>query len=119
MAQSKSEDPKTGEKIYESLREEPTRFFPRPAFVSATADLLPMVGAYGAEPLGRELTPLEQEIREDLLAIVFVRLPQIPSGRAFGREPVGGVVDYFLRAPGDHSKWQTYPNPPRAFPPVH
>ena len=58
-------------------------------------------------------------IQEDLVAILFVRLPQIPSSRQFGREPVGGVVDYFMRAPKDRSKWQTVPSYPRPFPPPH
>ncbi len=80
-------------------------------------DLLTMAGAFGAEPSGREFSPLENMIREDLLAILFVRLPQIPSNRQFGRDPVGGVVDYFLRAPKDRSTWQTVPSPPRPFPP--
>lgn len=112
-----SKDPAVGEQIYASLREEPTRSFPRASFASAGGDLLSMAGAFGADPVGREYSPIEKEIKEDLLAVLFVRLPQIPSSRQFGREPVGGVVDYFLRAPKDRSKWQTVPSSPRPFPP--
>ncbi|MBI3564753.1 MAG: hypothetical protein HY079_06125 [Elusimicrobia bacterium] len=113
-----AKDPKAGQTMFETLREEPTRVFPRAAFVSEGGDLLTMVGAFGAEPLGRELTPLESELRDGLLAILYVRLPQIPSSRAFGRDPAGGVVDYFMRTPMDRSKWKTVPTEPRPFPPV-
>lgn len=112
-------DKEAGEQIYRSLREEPTRSFPRASFIAVGGDLLTLAGSFGAEPSGREYSPLENMIREDLVAILFVRLPQIPSSRKFGREPVGGVVDYFLRAPLDRSKWQTVPSYPRPFPPPH
>ncbi|MEQ1920552.1 MAG: hypothetical protein ABL955_15295, partial [Elusimicrobiota bacterium] len=107
-----SKDPAAGEQIYRSLREEPPRSFPRESFKAAGGDLLTIAGAFGAEPSGREYSPLEKMIQEDLVAVLFVRLPQIPSSRKFGREPVGGVVDYFLRAPKDRSTWQTVPSYP-------
>ncbi len=110
-------DPEAGKQIYQSLREEPTRSFPRASFNAVGGDLLSMVGVYEADPVGREYSPLEKMIKEDLEAILFVRMPQIPSNRKFGREPVGGVVDYFMRAPKDRSKWETVPSYPRAFPP--
>jgi hypothetical protein len=112
-----AKDPAAGEQIYRSLREEPTRSFPRASFNAMGGDLLTLAGADGAEPSGRELSNTENQIREDLVAILFVRLPQIPSSRKFGREPVGGVIDYMLRAPTDRSKWQTVPSFPRPFPP--
>lgn len=112
-----AKDPAAGEQIYRSLREEPTRSFPRASFNAVGGDLLTIAGAFGAEPSGREYSPLEKSIQEDLLAILFVRLPQIPSSRKFGREPVSGVIDYMLRAPADRSKWQTVPSFPRPFPP--
>lgn len=112
-----AKDPAAGEQIYRSLREEPTRSFPRASFNAVGGDLLTIAGAFGAEPSGREYSPLEKMIQEDLTAILFVRLPQIPSSRKFGREPVSGVIDYMLRAPSDRSKWQTVPSYPRPFPP--
>lgn len=114
-----SGDKKAGEQIYESLREEPTRSFPRASFDSVGADLLSLAGSYGADPLGRTLSPMEKRIQEDLIAVLFVRMPQIPSSRKFGRDPAGGVVDYFTRVPTDRSKWQTVPTFPRPFPPPH
>lgn len=114
-----SKNPAAGDQIYESLREEPTRSFPRASFDSVGGDLLSLAGSFQAEPLGRELSPLERRIQEDLIAVLFVRLPQIPSSRKFGRDPAGSVTDYFLRVPADHSKWQTVPTSPRPFPPPH
>ncbi len=114
-----SKDPAAGEQIYQSLREEPTRSFPRSQFTAVGGDLLSMAGSFGAEPVGREFSPIEKEIAEDLQAILFVRLPQIPSSRDMGRDPAGGVFDYFKRTPTDRSKWKTVPSYPRPFPPPH
>lgn len=110
-------DKEAGEQIRRSLRAEPTRHFPRAQFSTVGGDLLTMAGAWGAEPRSREYTPLEKDIRDDLEAVLFVRLPQLPSSREFGRDPAGGVVDYFTRTPMDRSKWKTHPMPARPFPP--
>jgi hypothetical protein len=110
-----SKDPTAGPTAYGYMREEPTRVFPRAAFDSAAGDLLSMEGA-GGDSSGRELSPFEKEVQDDLLAIVFVRIPQIPSSRAFGRDPAGSFIGYVLRRP-DLSK--TVANPPRPFPPPH
>ncbi|MFI5344834.1 MAG: hypothetical protein ACHQ51_00520 [Elusimicrobiota bacterium] len=119
LVSTAAHDPKAGEQIYESLREEPTRSFPRASFDNVGSDVLSLAGSFGADPLGRELSPFERMLQEDLVAVLFVRLPQIPSNRKFGRDPAGSVTDYFLRAPMDRSKWQTVPSYPRPFPPPH
>ncbi|MDE2489202.1 MAG: hypothetical protein KGM24_00030 [Elusimicrobia bacterium] len=111
--------PKAGAEVYGLLRQEPTHLFPRAAFDSLGGDVLSLEGAYGAEPLGRELDPFEKALRDGLLAVVWVRIPQIPSSRAYGADPAGGVLDYFRRVPLDRSKWRTVPTPPRPFPPPH
>lgn len=110
-------DPKTRKELYEVLTQEPTHLYPRAAFDSLGGDVLSLAGADGAEPLGRELSPLEKRIAEDIEAVVFVRVPQIPSSRRFGRDPAGGFFDYFQRVPLDRSKWETVPTAPRPFPP--
>lgn len=116
IVQATSKDPNAGKTAYAYMREEPTRVFPRASFDSAGGQLLSMAGVDGSAALGRELTPFEKEVQEDLLAVVFVRLPQIPSSRAFGRDPAGSFMGYALRRP-DLSK--TVDNPPRPFPPPH
>lgn len=112
-------DPKENRDLYDLLRQEPTHLFPRAAFMGLGGDVLSLAGAYGAEPLGRELSAFERALQEDLVAVLFVRLPQIPSSRKFGRDPAGGVIDYYRRAPSDRSKWQTVPTQPRPYPPPH
>ncbi|MBI5247180.1 MAG: hypothetical protein HY923_08355 [Elusimicrobia bacterium] len=114
-----SKDPEAAAQIYQSLREEPTRSFPRAQFTAVGGDLLTMAGAFGAEPNGREYSPLEKMIKEDLVAVLFVRLPQIPSSRKLGRDPAGSVTDYFMRTPRNRDDWQTVPTQPRPFPPPH
>lgn len=110
-------DSQTGKELYEVLRQEATHLYPRAAFNSLGGDILTMTGTYGAEPAGREYNELEKAIQEDLEAVYWVRMPQIPSSRATGRDPAGGFLDYFGRVPLDRSKWQTVPTQPRPFPP--
>ena len=93
-------NPKAGQEMYESMTEEATRGFPRSAFDSVGGDLLSLERANGADAPGRELSPLEKKIQEDMVALVWVRLPQLPSSRKFGREPVGSVMDYVTRTGG-------------------
>lgn len=108
---------RAGKEIFDALREEPTRSFPRAAFSTAAGDLMSLVGEVGAEPIGRELTPFEKQMQEDLVAILWVRLPQLPSSRKFGRDAVGGVMDYIVRTKGKVK--ETVPTQPRPFPPPH
>jgi hypothetical protein len=120
-------DKKAAAEMYDAMREEPTRGFPRASFDAVGRDMLNLAGvpddseASDGRPApdapDRRLTPFEAMIREDLVAIVFVRLPQIPSSRKFGRDPAGSVFDYFLRIPGGPK--QTIATPSRPFPPPH
>ena len=111
-------DRKAGEEMFATMRQERTRLFPRAAFEAAGADLLRLGGAQGQAP-GRELTPWERELQADLEAVLFVRIPQIPSSRAFGSYPVASTEEYMGRVPLDHSKWKTVPSVPRPYPPPH
>jgi hypothetical protein len=120
-------DKKAAQEMYDSMREEPTRSFPRASFDSVGGDMLNLAGVAddskrtdgGPDPVApdRKLTSFEKMIREDLIAIVFVRIPQIPSSRKFGRDPAGSVIDYFWRIPGGPK--QTVPSSSRPFPPPH
>jgi hypothetical protein len=112
-----SMDRAKGRLIYDVMSQEKTHLFPRAGFDSLSGDLLSLAGA-GQAP-GRALTPFERELQDDLEALIFVRLPQIPSSRAFGRYPVASTEEYFHRTPLLHSRWKTVPSVPRPFPPPH
>lgn len=112
-----SDDPNSSSDIYNVLRQEGTHLYPRAAFNSLGGDILTMAGAYGSDPAGRQYSEFEKAIQEDLEAVYWVRLPQIPSSRKLGRDPAGGFFDYFGRVPMDRTQWQTVPTAPRPYPP--
>jgi hypothetical protein len=113
-----SMDRAAGREIWNYMRQETTRLAPRSAFEAVGQDILNLGGA-GGSSVDRPLTDFEKMLQEDLEALLFVRLPQIPSSRAFGRDPAGTITEYFGRVPLDRSKWQLHPTPPRPFPPPH
>jgi hypothetical protein len=49
-------------------------------------------------------------------AIYVVRIPQVPSSRAFGSNPVFSFGEYMDRAPKDHAQWKIVPVDARPFP---
>ena len=100
--------------LYRYLMEEQTRVFPRAAFEAATLDVLRLMERR-TEP-GRRLTEYERLLQEDGLAVLFVRIPQIPSSRAFGTAPVASFEQYRRRVPADRSAWETVALEPRQFP---
>ncbi|MEX0830427.1 MAG: hypothetical protein WD032_09290 [Nitrospirales bacterium] len=104
-----------GEKIYDYLTQEQTRLFPRIAFETAGQDLLRILEGT-AESAGRTLTPFERFFKEDVEAVVFVRIPQIPSSRASGTYPVLTFNDYEKRVPKDRKDWQVVPVSTRSIP---
>ena len=104
-----------GEKMYDYLTEEQTRLFPRMAFETAGHDLLRILQGT-TESAERPLTQLEQSLQEDVEAVVFVRIPQIPSSRAFGTYPVLTFNDYEQRVPTNRTDWQVVPVSPRPIP---
>ncbi len=108
-----------GRDMYQFMRQERTRLFPRAAFEATSSDLLKLAGAQGSS-VERTLTPFEKELQENLLAILYVHLPQFPSSRAWGLHPIEDTVDYFHRNPLQKSKWKVGgPTSPRPFPPPH
>ena len=64
----------------------------------------------------RQLTDFEKQLGKDIEALVFVRIPQIPSSRAYGLSPVASFSEYLTQAPEDQSKWKIVPTEPRPFP---
>lgn len=105
---------KKGRSIYDYLTEETTRLYPAVAFDAAGTDLLQLVGAMAAKPRAR--TPYEQQLAEDVDAIILVKIPQIPSSRVTGSSPAFSFGEYMARVPADQAKWQIVPVAPRPFP---
>ena len=105
---------KSGRGMYDNLNEEQTRLLPARAFDAAGWDLLRLVGA--APETARTLTPYEQQLREDVAAIVLVKIAQIPSSRAWGSAPVFSFDEYMQRTPSKHADWKIVPVAPRPFP---
>jgi len=97
---------------FEYLTEDLTRLLPAVAFEEMGADLLRM--AAGALP--RAATTLETALAEDLEAICFLRVPQLPSSRVWGDYPVVTPWEYLARLPSDPELRQIIPVPPRPFP---
>lgn len=99
-----------GKKAVDYLMAEQTSLYPMVAFQAAGQDLLGRIAAGKAE------TPYEKALAEDLEAIVYVRIPQFPSSRAFGNAPVASIDEYVRTAPADRKDWKTTPAVARAFP---
>ncbi len=100
-----------GRKTFAYLVEERTRLYPRMAFETMGHDLLHLVSGPA-----RKLSPYESALATDVEAILFVRIPQIPSSRAFGADPVRSFDHYMARVPEDRSQWKRIPVEPRPFP---
>ena len=101
-----------GRKIYDYLTAESTRLYPAVAFDAMGEDML----ALAQNKSGRKLIDFEQELGRQLEAIVFVRIPQIPSSRAYGTAPVASFSEYQKQAPADQSQWKIVPTEPRRYP---
>ncbi len=56
-------------------------------------------------------------LAEDIEAIVWVRVPQLPSSRAWGDYAVVTGREYEARLPADRSRAKIIPVPARPFPP--
>lgn len=107
----KDRDLESGKKAYDYLSAEVTDLYPFVAFDAIGRDLLGRVTQGGAKG------GLEQSLADDIEALIFVRIPQFPSSRAFGQAPVGSFDEYMSRVPEDRAKWEVVPVPPRPFPP--
>ncbi len=103
----------SGRKIYDYLTEETTHLLPAVAFDAAGQDLLDLASGRATRPLDG----FEKELQSDVEAIYVVRIPQVPSSRAFGSSPVFSFGEYMDRAPKDHAQWKIVPVDARPFPP--
>ncbi len=96
---------------FDYLWEDQTRLLPAAAFEEIGASLLALAGD-GAGGTA-DASGLARMIAEDLEALLFVRIPQFPSSRAFGDAPVVTPWEYRSRMPKDP---QIVPVPQRPFP---
>ncbi|MFZ4535228.1 hypothetical protein [Propionivibrio sp.] len=102
-----------GKAIFDYFTEDQTRLLPAVAFEQAGADLLQLVSGMAT----RALTPYEEMLKQDVEEIILVRIPQLPSSRAWGDYPVANVDEYRSRLPQDPAMHQIVPVGPRPFPP--
>ncbi len=102
----------SGLQSYNYLIEELTRLLPRAAFNSAAEDVLRLVGGGSS----RQLSSYERMLRDDIDAVLFARIPQFPSSRAWGTYPVASLDEYSARIPADRSKMKIIPVAARPFP---
>lgn len=104
----------SGRKIYDYLNEEQTRLLPAVGFDAIGQDLLQLVSTEGMPR--RPLSRYEQQLREDVDAIILVRIPQVPSSRAMGSAPVFSFDEFRARVPADQADWKIVPVDARPFP---
>jgi hypothetical protein len=97
---------------FDYLTEDQTRLFPAAAFEEIGADLLRLATGRAA----RAPTSFEAQLAEDLDALLFVRVPQLPSSRVWGDYPVESAWEYRDRYPRDPAAAQIIPVPVRPFP---
>lgn len=100
----------SGQSAYDYLKTERTELLPFAAFNTIGEDLLGRLAA-GVGKVG-----LEAQLAADLEALLFVRMPQFPSSRAFGSDPVLSLREYQQRAPANRADWRIVPVAPRPFP---
>ena len=105
---------KSGRGVYDNLNEEQTRLLPARAFDAAGWDLLELVNA--APGSKRVLSPYEQQLKDDVEAIMLVKIAQIPSSRVWGSAPVYSFDEYMARTPSKRADWKIVPVAPRPFP---
>jgi hypothetical protein len=96
---------------FDYLTEDRTRLMPAVAFEEIGARLLGLAQGHFATR-----SSLEAALAEDLEAIVFLSVPQLPSSRAWGDYPVVSAWEYRERYPRDPAKAKIIPVPARRFP---
>lgn len=96
---------------FDYLTEDRTRLFPAAAFEEIGADLLRLARHAHDRPCSQ----FEAWLADDIEALIFLRVPQLPSSRVWGDWPIESVGEYRARVP-DPAKARIVPVPPRPFP---
>jgi hypothetical protein len=97
---------------FDYLTEDRTRLLPAASFEEIGAAMLGLAGAKASHAP----TPIEAAFADDVDALVFLSIPQLPSSRAWGDAPVASAWEYRQRYPRDPAKAKIIPVPPRPFP---
>lgn len=103
-----------GRAIYDYLNTETTRLFPAVAFDAIGENLLQLTRQL--QPKDPPKSAFIKQLNDDIEAIYFIRIPQIPSSRAFGMAPVYSFGQYMQEAPADRKKWKIVPTTPNPLP---
>jgi hypothetical protein len=98
-------------RAYDYATEDATRLLPAAAFEEIGAELV-AIATGAARPSGL----LASMLADDLEAVAFVRMPQLPSSRAWGDAPVVSLGEYRARLPKRRADMQVVPVPPRPLP---
>jgi hypothetical protein len=101
-----------GKAVFDYLTEDQTMLSPGVAFAEIGADLMKLVNGQ----TGRTLSEFERLLAEDVEEILLVRVPQLPSSRAWGNYPIESTSEYLARMPKNPADQKIIPVPPRPFP---
>ncbi len=108
-----------GRELAGALSTEKSRLLPRVAFELAGHDLLALIAAETVPSSAAALTPFEQMLAEDVEALAFVRLPQIPSSRRPGSFPERSMLTFGATVLARPGSFEAAPDAiPRPFPPA-
>lgn len=97
---------------FDYLMADQTRLMPAAALESIYGSVLGLVEGASRDDAGT----LARMLAEDVDAIAFMRMPQLPSSRAFGDAPAVTTDEYQERVPKDPALQQIIPVPARQFP---
>jgi hypothetical protein len=99
---------------FDYLHADQTRLMP----AAALEEIFAALQALGANAVSNTYAggALEHTLAQDLEALAVLRVPQIPSSRAWGSAPAVTTWEYRARVPSDPAQAQVVPVPPRPFP---
>jgi len=100
--------------MYDYFNTESTRLLPAVTFEALGEYVLASAAAQPSGPANTQRSHLS--LSQEIEAIFFVCIPQIPSSRAWGLAPVFSIAQYMQQAPADTSQWKVVPRTPNPLP---